>query len=77
MKIRPVGAEFFHAEGQKDGRTSIKKTIRKICVRVYKSRNYHSGESHHCSLVVQPVVYVPKPTTLSRPEGWHLTIAAY
>ena len=27
MKIRPVGAEFFHADGQKDGRTNIIKLI--------------------------------------------------
>jgi hypothetical protein len=25
MKIRPMGAEFFHADGQMDGRTNVTK----------------------------------------------------
>ena len=28
MKIRPVGAEFFHAEGQKDRRTDGRTDLR-------------------------------------------------
>jgi hypothetical protein len=61
MKIWPVGAQFFNADGQRDGRTNITKLIIDFRNFAYTPTNLnHSGESHHCSWVVQPVAKFPK-----------------
>jgi len=46
MKIRPVGAEFFHVDGRTDGHDEVNRRFTQIWKRSYKTERNDSARKY-------------------------------